>query len=396
MTSPRILLVSNGHGEMAIAGYIARAIAAARPDAVVEHLPLVGQPAQDSWPPAVGPRAAMPSGGLIAFWNLKNIARDLRAGLGSLSVRQFAFLRRRRDDAVVAVGDVYCAAACLLFARRPTVFVATAKSEYVAPHSALECAIARRARVVFARDAATAQALERRGVRAVFSGNVMMDGLEPEGLSLPAPADAVRIAVLPGSRSDARENVSAAVRRLKLVAARLAPRATPVQAYVSQAPTIAAADLIAGVQAEGLTVHPTGAAAGVTARARGENLDIALVAGGLGDLLRSSDIVLGQAGTGNEQAVGLGKPVVSAADVRRGRPESVGWYRMRQQRLLGDALLVLPTDDATFAEGVVALLDDGARRAMMAQAGRERMGGAGAARAIAEAVLAAAANVAPS
>jgi uncharacterized protein (TIGR03492 family) len=396
VSAPRILFVSNGYGEMAIAGYIARAVAAARPDAAVEHLSLVGEPAQGSWPPVVGPRAAMPSGGLIAFWNLKNIARDIRAGLGSLSLRQFAFLRRRSDDAVVAVGDIYCVAACLLFARRPTVFVATAKSEYVAPHSGLECAIAQRARVVFARDAATAQALSRRGIHAVFCGNVMMDGLASEGLSLPAPANAVRIAVLPGSRSDARENVSAAVRRLKLVAARLVPRGEPVQAYVSQAPTVAAADLIAGMQAESLNVERTGATQGVTARASGENLDIALVSGALGDLLRASDIVLGQAGTGNEQAVGLGKPVVSAADVRRGRPESVGWYRMRQQRLLGDALLVLPTEDATFAAGVVALLDDPARRASMAQAGRERMGGTGAAKAIAEAVLAITANVAPS
>jgi uncharacterized protein (TIGR03492 family) len=396
VSAPRILLVSNGYGEMAIAGYIARALTAARPDAVLEHMPLVGEPAQAGWPPAVGPRAVMPSGGLVAYWNLKNIARDLGAGLGSLSLRQFAFLRRRRDDAVVAVGDIYCLAACLLFARRPTVFVATAKSEYVAPHSSLECAIARRARIVFARDAATAQALERRGVHAVSAGNVMMDGLASEGTSLPAPGNAIRIAVLPGSRSDARENVAAAVRRLKLVAAQLASRGEAVQAYISQAPTVAAGELFAGIQAEGLTVERTGASEGVTAHASSENFSIALVSGGLGDLLRASDIVLGQAGTGNEQAVGLGKPVVSAADVRRGRPESVGWYRMRQQRLLGDALLVLPTDDATFAEGVVALLDDPARRAAMAQAGRERMGGAGAARAIAKAALAIAANVAPS
>ncbi len=396
MSAPRILFVSNGYGEMAIAGYIARALVAVRQDAIVEHLPLVGEPADDSWPPAVGPRAAMPSGGLVAFWNLKNIARDLRAGLGSLSLRQFAFLRRRRDDVIVAVGDIYCAAACMLFARRPTVFVATAKSEYVAPHSGLECAIARRARVVFARDAATAHALERRGVHAVFAGNVMMDGLASEGVSLPAPANAVRIAVLPGSRSDTRENVSAAIRRLKLVAERLVPRGESVQAYVSQAPTVAAGEVSAGVRSEGLTVEPTGTLGGITAIASGANLHVALVSGALGDLLRASDIVLGQAGTGNEQAVGLGKPVVSAADVQVGRPESVGWYRMRQQRLLGDALLVLPTDDAAFAAGVIALLDDSARRAKMAQAGRERMGGTGAASAIAEAVLAAAANVAPS
>jgi uncharacterized protein (TIGR03492 family) len=103
--------------------------------------------------------------------------------------------------------------------------------------------------------------------------------------------------------------------------------------------------------------------------------------------------VLGQAGTGNEQAVGLGKPVVSAADSRPGMPDRVGWYRMRQQRLLGDALLVLPAaDDDAFASGVVKLLDDQRRMDDMARTGRERMGGSGGAAAIAKAALAVAAK----
>ncbi len=396
MTAPQILFVSNGYGEMAIAGYVARAIATLQPDACIEHLPLVGDPPASQWPPSVGPRASMPSGGLVAFWNFRNIARDFRAGLASLSIRQFAFLRGRRDSTVVAVGDIYCLAACLLFARRPTVFVATAKSEYVAAHSALECAIARRARIVFARDAATAKALAVRGVNAEAAGNVMMDGLGSEGVAMPARATSVRIGVLPGSRSDVRENVAAAVRRLQLVARRLAPRGETVQAYISQAPTVAAEELLAGLQVSGLSVEMTGRTTGVIGLGASGGLDIALVSGAFGDLLQSSDIVLGQAGTGNEQAVGLGKPVISAADARKGQPDGVGWYRMRQQRLLGDALLVLPSDDEAFASGVIALLDDPARRAAMANAGRERMGTPGAARRIAEAVLAVAANVAPS
>jgi hypothetical protein len=66
---------------------------------------------------------------------------------------------------------------------------------------------------------------------------------------------------------------------------------------------------------------------------------------------------------------------------------------MRQQRLLGDALLVLPAaDDDAFAAGVVDLLDDQQRRDAMARAGRERMGGSGGAREVAKAALAVAAK----
>ncbi|HEY5095346.1 MAG TPA: lipid-A-disaccharide synthase-related protein [Candidatus Eremiobacteraceae bacterium] len=399
MTPPRVLLVSNGFGEMAIAGYLAREIRAAQPDAHIEHLPLVGTPPPDAGVKTVGPVADMPSGGLVAFWNLRNIARDLGAGLLGLTLRQFAFLSGRRDDVVIAVGDVFCLAACLIFGRRPTVFVATAKSEYVARHSNFEAAIARRARAVFARDIATAQALSGRGVRATFAGNVMMDGLTQDQIDLPCAEHAVRIGVLPGSRADAPGNAAAAARRLKKIAVLLGPRGRHVQAYVSLAPTVALEDLLAGLRRGGIDAAPTGAHHGVVAlsadAAPGSSTEVAaaVVRDAFGDLLRASDIVLGQAGTGNEQAVGLGKPVVSAADSRPGKPDRVGWYRMRQQRLLGDALLVLPAaDDDAFAAGVVSLLDDEQRREAMARAGRERMGGSGGAAIVAKAALAVAAK----
>ena len=102
--------------------------------------------------------------------------------------------------------------------------------------------------------------------------------------------------------------------------------------------------------------------------------------------MRASDIVLGQAGTGNEQAAGLGKPVIASSP--GGDPGRVGWYRMRQQRLLGDALAVLPDDDAAFAHGVAALLADRSRMEAMAAQGRARMGGSGGSVAVAQAVLA--------
>ncbi|MBV8281874.1 MAG: hypothetical protein JO347_07395 [Candidatus Eremiobacteraeota bacterium] len=376
MPPANILLVSNGYGEAAIAGYIASAIAERDAKATVEHFPLVGRV-----PGSIGPQAEMPSGGLIAYWNVRNLLRDARAGLFSLTAAQFGFLRAQRArDAVVAVGDVYCLAACLLFAGRPTIFVATAKSESVAGHSGLEVAIAKRAREVFARDADTAVALAARGVKAHFEGNLMMDGVAITGIDLGARKEDLRVAVLPGSRADAPANAAAALRRLALVAQMIAPRG--VQAFIALAPSVDPAAPVAACERSGvkLTARQPGGAQGST-----EGLDVRAIRDHFGDLLAQSDLALGQAGTANEQAAGMGLPVIASS---AGQPGRVGWYRMRQQRLLGDALLVLPDDDLEFARGVVGLLADPARMQAMSATGRARMGGPGGSGAVAEAVLA--------
>ena len=391
--SADILLVSNGYGEAAIATYLARAIHGLAPGATVEHFPMVGRATSTAHLRSVGPQAEMPSGGLVAYWNVRNFVRDVGAGLLSLTARQFAYLGEQRGrSVVVAVGDVYCCAAALLFARRPTIFVATAKSEYVAPHSAFECAIARRARVVFTRDAVTAAALARRGVNARYAGNLMMDGVAGDDVDLPLRPGALHVGVLPGSRSDAPENAAAALRRLRYVAAMLAPQ--PVQAFVSVAPAGSSAEILAAADSAGIPLARIGAGApiagaddrGVIARGVDGSLDVLVVRGGFGGLLRASDIVLGQAGTGNEQAAGLGKPVIASSAA--GDPGRIGWYRMRQQRLLGDALLVLGDDDRGFAAGVVALVRDPARMQEMGAVGRQRMGGPGGSAVVAQAVLA--------
>jgi hypothetical protein len=61
---------------------------------------------------------------------------------------------------------------------------------------------------------------------------------------------------------------------------------------------------------------------------------------------------------------------------------------MRQARLLGDALAIVPGEPERAAEAVASLLADDARRARMVRAGRERMGERGGAAAIAQAVAA--------
>jgi uncharacterized protein (TIGR03492 family) len=382
-----VLLVSNGYGEAAIAGYIARALAAKAADAKIEHVALVGRGTRDAWPPRVGPVAELPSGGLVANWHVRNLVRDIGAGLLGLLVRQYRFLRAQRQRSVViAVGDVFCLMMALL-ARRPTVFVATAKSDYVAPHSGVERRIACKAAVTFARDEQTARELESAGVNARYAGNVMMDGIDPAGVDLRVDSGALRVAILPGSRSDAPRQAAAMVERLRLVARRLGEKGKHIQAYVSVASSVDERALICGIQSTGFSLQDAQANAVTLARGSESGLEVTVVRGAFGDLLEAAQLVLGQAGTANEQAAGCGKPVIAALEPTE-RASRMQWYRMRQKRLLGEALAVFPASPDQFADELVNLLDDPGRLEAMGRAGRERMGGPGGAAAVADAVIA--------
>ena len=132
----RVLFVSNGHGEAAIAARIACELRAILPVAT-DHFPLVGDGFASDGFPEVGPRRRMPSGGLVAMGNVRAFAGDVLAGWPALFAAQLRFLRDAGPSyaAIVAVGDAY---GCALARRsgRPLVFVGTAKSVYVAPYGA--------------------------------------------------------------------------------------------------------------------------------------------------------------------------------------------------------------------------------------------------------------------
>jgi tetraacyldisaccharide 4'-kinase len=355
---PRLLFVTNGHGEAAIAARIAqesRALGAAATD----HFPLVGRGFGAAGFPDVGPRRAMPSGGLVAMGNVRAFAADLRAGWPALFAAQLRFLSAARSayDAVVAVGDAY-AAALARRAGRPLVFVGTAKSVYVAGYGMVERRILAGARRIFVRDPATAADLQRRGLRAEAPGNVIVDLLAAGGEAGFPWSTPLRIAILPGSRPRAYADAA----RIADVIAAVRARRPEVGAALSLAPTLDPAGF-AGVLAE----HP----------------EIAAWTGPLGGLIDGATLVIGQAGTANEAAAANGVPVVALEldDDRRD-----GWYRMRQERLLGEAMLVVPGSGERAADQVAGLLDDEPRRARMGRVGRARMGAPGGAAAIAGAI----------
>jgi tetraacyldisaccharide 4'-kinase len=356
--SNRVLFVTNGHGEVAIGDRIATELRALGPF-VTEHFPLVGTGGATPDFPPVGPRRAMPSGGLVAMGNVRAFARDLGAGWLRLFGDQLGYLRTAAGNAaaVVAVGDAYACALARLCGR-PLIFVGTAKSVFVAAYGPFERRILRGAARVFVRDLATAVDLRAHGVVADAPGNVIVD-LLATGERFPWTAP-MRLALLPGSR----ERAYADADRLAVLVAAVAERVEGIEAALSIAPGLDPAGF-APALARSPAVHRW--------------------TGPIGAILAGATLALGQAGTANEAAAANGVPVV-ALELEADRRD--GWYRKRQVGLLGEALAIVPGELPAAREAIVALLEDPPRLAAMAAAGRTRMGGPGGAATVARAIAA--------
>ncbi len=240
----KILCLSNGHGEDAIALRILRELQQQPHPPELAVFPLVGEGqafAQLENAPVIGPVQRMPSGGFI-YMDRRELLRDVKGGLLQLTIAQFkairAWVRSHNDSGnqngvILAVGDIVP----LLFAwlsGAPYAFVGTAKSDYYlrdenGPLASQSGGISleawsgsvylpwerwlmtrKRCRGVFPRDALTTETLEKFGIRAYNLGNPMMDELQPEN---PAPgfygddagfgkrSRSLVITLLPGSRA---------------------------------------------------------------------------------------------------------------------------------------------------------------------------------------------------
>lgn len=379
----RVLFVSNGHGEEAIAAQIAAQVRALS-TIECDHLALVGEFGHPSIMRDVGPRRPMPSGGLIAMGNVRNIVRDLRAGLIAHTVAQWRFLGHAGGEyaAAIAVGDVFALLMALRARASKTVFVGTAKSVYVAPYGRLEERALARADAVFVRDEATASRLQSHGI-AARAGNAIADiafvGV-PYG-DAPGASFSPLLTLFPGSRESAYADANFLCRIVRAIA----QDAPKLGAVLSIAPGLDADRFAANFEGDGWRA----------ARSNDERKPFSLYAGDrelvrawrgeIGAALANATLVLGQAGTANEAAAAAGVPVV--AFLHRGERRHA-WYRKRQEGLLGDALIVCGGNENDAVQSVRALLADPARLARMGRIGRERMGPPGAAIAIAREVVA--------
>ncbi len=383
-----VLFLSNGHGEDLIAGRILDELRALRPELTIDAWPMVGRGSAylSRGIPTGGEPNLLPSEGFaLASWKL--LLRDLSEGWIGMYWRQFRHARRLRGRYrfMVAVGDIVPLLSGVL-SKTPFVFVGCAKTAYYNwwyDYNPLERRLMRSARAVYPRDSYTARDLSGRGIEIHDFGNPMMDRLEPTGDRLGVEEDAAVIGMLAGTRSDAETNF---LDLLQAAAAmtRMHRRPERLRIVFAARPEFDAQAMAARVspdQWHDIAVRPKPVVMRLTAR---NGAQVLVAKDRFADVLQISDVVVGMAGTANEQAVGLGKPLVTAPSSGVQGPAFV---RMKMQ-FFGESAVAVPRDPDAIARAALDILADPARAARMGAVGRERMGPPGASRAIAAEIAA--------
>lgn len=360
-----ILFISNGHGEDLIASRIAQDLM----DLSVAAFPLVGHGGafEALGIPVIGPRQAMPSGGFI-LRDASALRADMQAGLGKLALEQLRFLMDMAPPRlIVAVGDMLPVVAALLVPSErvlvgcnKTDFYSTWGSSYLAA----EIALFKWAGVtVYPRDPLTHLRLLKHGVRSESLGNPMMDGLEPDW-----PSEAGVLGVFPGSRPEAFENLAQILPCLEALG-----RKQPFEGLLAAPRNLDPHGWEAVAQEAGWEIAPEAFRKGEIVLRRDH---------GFVEVLKRSRVVLGLAGTANEQAVGCGRPVVAFPG--KG-PQYNPLFAKLQAELLGPGITVTEAEPERVAAEILKAFRD-ERQAAARLAGQERMGEPGAAQRIASSI----------
>jgi uncharacterized protein (TIGR03492 family) len=367
----RFLVISNGHGEDAIA---AQLVARLPPGISVEAYPMIGSgKAYDGVCPVVGPRATLASEG---WRNVKgSLRRDIVNGGLFTIPPALKFLRamRGRHDRIIVVGDMVGVLACSVTGNRDLVYIDVYKTGAARLYSRLERrAIRHSCALVFCRADNLAELLRQTGVDARAAGNLMMDTI-PHGDYDAASRRSRDLAVtlLPGSRALTGESFALQVEALKrlpedlrpdvflAVAGSVSVEGLARAAGLARVPMLSSEpDDLGTLSGDGITIH----------MARGR---------AMGNLLEASDVVVSQAGTASIQALGLGKPVLTFVNPRdrRSRFED-------EQKLFGASRVVVEAEAGNVTTALADLLANEGERARLGAMGRERIGGPGALSAI--------------
>jgi uncharacterized protein (TIGR03492 family) len=388
MKSKGILFLSNGHGEDAINCQILKALRASGADIDVAAMPLVGDGAayRRSTLQIIAPTSQMPSGGVF-YMNPLYLLKDVGAGLIALTWQQLraVWTHGQSCDLVVATGDIV-AAGFAYATGHPYIIFLSAHSSYYEGRVDLgvilwQLLCSQKCVAVFTRDALTAADLNRQGLKkAEFVNNPVMDYLNSTAKDLQLKPGVRTIALLPGSRlPEATDNLVLLLELVKEIAANSTVpvqfRAALVPSLMPQLDDIAARSgwevrstqlIFSGIKQQGSATAAT--------------VEVICYSDAFADILQQSNLVIGMTGTAVEQAVGLGKPVIT---IPGNGPSFTYRFAEAQNRLLGDSVQVIGTKTANSdiiqqaAKAVDRTLQDKNYLETCVKNGLERMGQAG-------------------
>ncbi|KGF73653.1 hypothetical protein DO97_15200 [Neosynechococcus sphagnicola sy1] len=405
----KLLCLSNGHGEDAIALRILRELQTHDQCPELAALPIVGEGRAYEGIPVIGPVQAMPSGGFI-YMDGRQLVRDLWGGLLQLTWRQWQTIRdwAKTGDLILAVGDIvplffaWCSGA-------PFAFVGTAKSEYYLRDEAgrlprrswlqaLESWSGSvyqpwerwlmqrpRCRAVFVRDRLTAEILQKFAIPAWDLGNPMMDDLARTlpvtGFGEGIGGKELAIALLPGSRPpEAYANWQQMMLAVRGIVDHFGGQRLLFLGAI--APGLSLDQLQTAVISQGWQVHtPTDHSN--LAVFKQHKATLILSQQHFQEYLHRADFAIAMAGTATEQFVGLGKPAIAIPGTG---PQFTARFAEAQSRLLGISVIVAP-QPGQVATMIESLLNDPDRLQSIAENGHRRMGTPGAAQRIAAHLL---------
>ncbi|MBD1936617.1 lipid-A-disaccharide synthase-related protein [Microcoleus sp. FACHB-68] len=413
----KLLCLSNGHGEDAIAVRILRELQQQPNPPELAVLPLVGEGrayAELEGVPMIAPVKKMPSGGFI-YMDSRQLWRDVQGGLLDLTWNQLQAVRAwaQQGGSILAVGDIVP----LLFAwwsGANYAFVGTAKSEYYLRDEAgllpnrswfedLESWSGsvylpwerwlmrhRRCKAVFPRDPLTTETLQKFSIPAFDLGNPMMDELEPAhppalfydpDAELKETRRPLIVTLLPGSRApEAYDNWQKILQAVAQLCQTFAERTPVFLAAISPGLSLDIfCEKLEGYywqagKPDNLPVFPPISDPAAVTFTQG-NATLILSQNAFIECLQPSDLAIAMAGTATEQYVGLGKPAFAFPGVG---PQFTPAFAEAQSRLLGPSLILLdrPTEVAIVLR---QLLRDPDRLQLIADNGLRRMGEPGAA-----------------
>lgn len=402
----KLLILSNGHGEDAIAARIAEKLQLTPNLPELAILPLVGEghAYRGLNIPLIGRVKKMPSGGFV-YMDSRELWRDLQGGLLQLTFAQFHSIRQwgKEGGKILAVGDILP----LLFAWVSGAeygFVGTAKSEYylrdengwLTSTSLLQRSLGSdyfpwerwlmsrpNCKAVFPRDSLTTHNLQQFSIPTFDLGNPMMDGLEVTRKSFLNNSKPLTMLLLPGSRSpEAERNWQLILQAVNQI----------LQEFIDQEIVFLAAI------APSLDLQPLKSALSIqqwqimslnladilindpqTISFQKGNAKLFLSQHAYGDCLHLSELAIAMAGTATEQFVGLGKPVFSLPGEG---PQFTSNFAKRQTYLLGESV-ILVNNLAEIGKTLKSVLNSPEKRQAIAENGKKRLGQPGAATRIA-------------
>ncbi len=392
MKTKKILFLSNGHGEDTHNYQIIQALRKICSDINISAMPIVG--AGNSYKnlgiPIIGPTVNMPSGGFF-YLNPLFLFKDLRQGLIGTTWQQLQAVWKfaKSCDLIMATGDIVVAAIAYSTKLPYLVFLSADSSYYEGEINLgkIKPKLLNNSRClkVFSRDALTAADFKQQGIKkADFVGTPIMDNLISTGKNLQLKPGLFTIAILPGSRlPEASKNLSLLLKLSQEIVKVMGEdvcqfRAATVPNLMCELEAIATSEA---------WQYQTGK---LTFSDHELQIEVICYEDAFADILQESNLVIGMAGTAIEQAVGLGKPVIT---IPGEGPSFTYRFAEAQTRLLGCSVQVIGKQPANHlilqeaAQKVKQILSDQKYLQICIDNGEERMGKSGASGRIADFIV---------